>query len=331
MQNSIVSVGVDIAKDKFDAALLYQSDKSSIQTFENNDAGIKKFVRVLKKQKTASAVPCVLESTGLYHLNMALMVHQAGYKVSVINPLITKKYQKSSIRNAKTDTIDALRLAEIGIKESKLPVFTGNIPYIEARKLVCYMSRLEEIKRQICASLKFVNLTQEVTGLDINLDHTEKAINEIDYQIKVLEEKICALTPSEAKTLADNIYGLSHEKVAAVLAMLGDKQFENRDQLIAFVGLDVMPRESGKWRGKSRLSKRGNPYLRKILYQMAWGLKQNNPIYKAEYERLRTKGKNYTTTLIILSRKFLKFLYAYYWKKTARPEFLLKDLSTTHC
>jgi len=321
MQSSIVSVGVDIAKDKFDTALLYQDNQSLTKTFKNNAAGIKKFVRILKKQKTASAVPCVLESTGLYHLNMALTVHQAGYKVSVINPLITKKYQRSSIRNAKTDTIDALRLAEIGVKEAKLPLFTGNITYIEARKLVCYMSRLEEIKRQICASLKFVEMTQTVTGLDIDLDHTQKAIDEIDDQIKVLKEKICKLAPLEAKILADNIYGLSHEKVAAVLAMLGDKEFKNRDQLVAFVGLDIMPRESGKWRGKSRLSKRGNPYLRKILYQMAWGLKQNNPVYQAEYERLRAKGKNYTTTLIILSRKFLRFLYAYYWKKTARPEF----------
>lgn len=91
----------------------------------------------------------------------------------------------------------------------------------------------------------------------------------------------------------------------------------NRDQLVAFVDLDVMPRQSGTWRGKGRLSKRGNPYLRKVLYRVAWGLKQNNPVYQAEYERLRAKGTNYVTTLIILSRKFLRFLYAYYWKKTA--------------
>lgn len=102
--------------------------------------------------------------------------------------------------------------------------------------------------------------------------------------------------------------------------MLGDKQFTSRDQLVAFVGLDVMPRQSGTWRGKGRLSKRGNPSLRKVLYQVAWGLKQNNPAYQAEYERLRAKDTNYVTTLIILSRKFLRFLYAYYWKKTAYPQ-----------
>jgi len=317
---SVVSVGVDIAKDKFDAAFLYEGNQSSVDTFENNAVGIKKFVSRLQKQKTACAVPCVLESTGLYHLNMALRVHQAGYKVSVINPLITKKYQQSSIRNAKTDTIDALRLAEIGVKEAKLPVFSGNIQGIEAKKLVCYMGKLEEIKRQLRASRHFVEMTQDITGLDIDLDHTEEAISELDEQIEVLREKIRELAPKEAKELSDNIYGLGREKMAIILAMLGDKEFKNRDQLVAFVGLDVMPRQSGTWRGKGRLSKRGNPYLRKVLYQVAWGLKQNNPVYQAEYERLRAKGTNYVTTLIILSRKFLRFLYAYYWKKTAYPQ-----------
>jgi transposase len=317
MQNTqqLVSVGVDMAKYKFDAAFVYGDNDSAVDTFENTNVGIRKFVRKLQKQKTAGAVPCVLESTGLYHLNMALMVHQAGYTVSVINPLITKKYQHSSIRNAKTDTIDALRLAEIGLKEPKLPVFSGNIPSIEAKKLACYMSKLENIKKQMKASMHFVKMTQDITGLDIDLDHSEEAMSELEEQILVITEKIKSLAPVEAKTISDNVYGLSHEKVSVVLSMLGDKQFTSRDQLIAFVGLDVMPRQSGTWRGKGRLSKRGNPYLRRVLYQIAWGLKQNNETFKKKYEELRAKGVNYVTTLIILARKFLRGLYAFYWQK----------------
>jgi transposase len=317
---SLVSIGVDVAKDKFDAAFLYEGDKSLVDTFENNKVGMRKFVRKLNKQKTASAVPCVLESTGLYHLNLALMVHQAGHQVNVINPLITKKYQQSSIRNAKTDTIDALRLAEIGIKESKLPVFSGNIQSIEAKKLIGYMAKLEEIKQQLSASRNQVTMMSGITGLTVNLDPTEEVIANLDKQMEVLEKRIVELAPPEAKTLSGQIHGLSHEKMAVVLSMLGDKHFTSRDQLVAFVGLDVMPRQSGTWRGKGRLSKRGNPYLRKVLYQVAWGLKQHNELYKKKYTELRAGGKNYVTTLLILARKFLRFLYAYYWKKTAYPQ-----------
>ena len=318
--SAVVSIGIDIAKNTFDVAFLYGNNQSSIDTFENTTVGIKKFVRKVQRQKTAEAVPCVLESTGLYHLNLALMLHQAGQHVNVINPLITKKYQRASIRNAKTDAIDALRLAEIGIKEAVLPVFSGNIREIEAKKLVCYLGKLEEVKRQLQASMQGVTMMATITNSTIDLDHTREAIAHLDEQMDVLRRKICELAPKEAKELSDNTHGLGYEKMAMLLAMLGDKEFTSRDQLVAFVGLDVMPRQSGTWRGRGRLSKRGNPYVRKMLFQVAWGLKQNNPLYQTAYKKLRAKGTNYVTTLIILARKFLRFLYAYYWKKTACPQ-----------
>lgn len=312
----LVSVGVDVAKEKFDAALLFGSNTYEVSTFANTDDGIGKFLGLLKKQRTAEAVPCVLESTGLYHLNAALKVRQAGYQVSVINPLITKKYQAASIRNAKTDTIDAMRLAHIAVSEDQLPRFSGDIRSIEARKLVSYLGKLEEVRRQLRLNMKQVELMQTITGMEIDLSATDQALDAINEQIKTLKKRICELAPKEAGSFAEQVKGVSKEKMAIVLSLLGDKEFVNRDQLVAFVGLDVMPRESGTWRGKGRLSKRGNSYLRTTLYRMAWGLKTHNEVYQNEYERLRAKGKPYTVSMIILARKFLRFLYAYYWKKT---------------
>lgn len=318
--HQLVSIGIDVAKDKFDAAFVYGDNLSDILTFENNKTGIKKFIREVKKQKTAEAVPCVLESTGLYHLSLAIAAVQAEIQVKVINPLITKKYQRSSVRNAKTDIIDALRLAEIGLKEQGLPLFTANIPAIEAKKLVSYIAKLEALKQQLCSSLESVKSMHDITGMKVSLLPTQKVIQKIDEQILVLSEKIKDLAPQEAKELASNIYGLSHEKLSIVMAMISDKEFTDRDQLIAFVGLDVMPRQSGVWQGKGRLSKRGNAYLRKVLYQIAWGLKQHNDTFKKKYNELRERGVNYVTALIILARKFLRFLYSWYWKNHACPQ-----------
>ena len=64
------------------------------------------------------------------------------------------------------------------------------------------------------------------------------------------------------------------------------------------------------------LSKRGSGYLRKVLFQIAWGLKMHNPVYQAYYEQIRLRGKVYKTCIIALARKFLRFLFAFYWKKT---------------
>jgi len=97
---------------------------------------------------------------------------------------------------------------------------------------------------------------------------------------------------------------------------LRDKTFVNRDQLVAFVGFDVRTRQSGQWTGRQVISKRGNRYLRKILFQIGWGLMMNHEEYRRVYEKMRARGKNFKTCIIAIARKFLRFLFAFYWKKT---------------
>lgn len=320
-QKVLIAIGIDVAKAKFDVAFVYEDDTNKVETFANTNPGIKRFLKKVEKQKTAEAVSCVLESTGLYHLNLALKSRQADLNVSVINPLITKKYQRSSVRGAKTDPIDALRLAEIGLKEKELPIFEANIPSIEARKLACYIHKLEEVKQEILSSLGSVKMAEDITGMSVDLEPTREALKKIDDQIFSLVEKIKELVPTEAKMLSEKVRGLSEKKLSIVMAMLSDKKFENKDKLVAFVGLDVMPRQSGNWQGKGRLSKRGNPYLRKILYQIAWGLKQHNETFKQKYLELRNRGLNYISAMMSLARKFLRILYSWYWKNNACPHF----------
>ena len=317
------SIGIDVAKQKFDVAFLGRDHSVRAQTFENNRPGIRQFLRAVKRQGTAATVPCVLESTGQLHLSLALSLASAGYRVNCINPLITKKHQRGSIRNIKTDAVDAERLAQIGLLEPDLPVFTGDRKAIEVKRLVSYLGKMERIRQQLRDSMTEMRASAKITAISVSLRSTQTALKRLDQQIAALKERICELAPAEAGTLAEATKGLSHELVAVVLAVLSDKQFTDRDQLAAFVGMDVMPRQSGKWKGRGRLSKRGNAYVRKVLFQIAWGLKQHNPIYRARYDELRAGGKNYTTTLIILARKFLRFLYAYYWQEGGCPQMSL--------
>ena len=100
--------------------------------------------------------------------------------------------------------------------------------------------------------------------------------------------------------------------------------FTDRDQLIAYVGLDVRKRESGSWRGKEKISKRGNPFVRKTLFQIAWGLSRHHPTYRAYYEKRRREGKHYYTIMLAIARKFLRYFYAVHCKKS-----LNLNLSTT--
>ena len=81
-------------------------------------------------------------------------------------------------------------------------------------------------------------------------------------------------------------------------------------QWIAFVGLDVTVRQSGNWKGRGKLSKRGNPYLRKRLYTAAWGAQMNDEAFAAEYRNLREAGRTYREAIVILSRKILRIAFA---------------------
>jgi hypothetical protein len=137
-----------------------------------------------------------------------------------------------------------------------------------------------------------------------------------EAQIEAHRTKLCELAPREAHELAAHVAGLSLPQAAALFVGIGDKTFENRDQLVAFVGLDVKTRQSGKWVGKQILSKRGNGYLRKILFQLGWSLTMNNERYHEYYQRMKARGKPGKTCIIAVARKFLRFLFAYFWKKS---------------
>jgi transposase len=244
------------------------------------------------------------------------MLSEAGYAVKCINPLITKKYCRASVRNAKSDKIDCKRLAEIGLIEEAMPAFADTKATIAAKKLVSSIAHLETVRQQLTGHLQLLKETEKRLGIRNSHRDTERALACIERQIETYRVRMCAAAPQEAKVLADAMPGVSHEQAAALLVALGDKSFENRDQLVAFVGLDVRVRQSGKWQGKQVLSKRGNGYLRKVLFQIGWGLMMNHEEYQRAYQAMRACGKNYKTCIIALARKFLRFLFAFYWKRT---------------
>jgi transposase len=187
---------------------------------------------------------------------------------------------------------------------------------IAAKKLLSSIAQLETIRQKLSGHLQRLEETGKTLGIRESRRDTERALVCIERQIKTYRARICAAAPQEARVLAAAMPGISHEQVAILLVALGDKTFENRDQLVAFVGLDVRLRQSGTWQGRQVLSKRGNGYLRKVLFQIGWGLMMHHEEYQRAYQAMRARGKKYKTCVIAMARKFLRLLFAFYWKKT---------------
>jgi transposase len=315
-QSTVAGIGIDVSGAKLDLAVRFADLSYLDDSFSNDDKGIKSLMSVLKRQETAKAAPLVIESTGNCHLQSALMIKRANYSVKLINPVLTKKFQKGSIRNAKSDAIDARRLADIACLEPNLPDFSGNLDSMAAKKATSLLAHLEKSKQQLCSSLKQFEQSAKLLKIAIDLKPTKRAIQNIEKQMAMVHHALAQKLPAAAREIVNATKGLSEKQMAVLLALVGDKQFSNRDQLVAYVGLDIALRRSGSWCGKQKLSKRGNGYARKILYQIAWGLKQHNEQFRTYFDRLRHgKKKHYNTAMVATARKFLRFMFACYFSK----------------
>lgn len=154
-------VGIDIAKAKFDVALL-SSHKQSVlhRSFPNSDEGFQSFIHWLKAEQLALHPHFCMEATGRYGERLACFLHDAGFLVSVVNPSCIKNYARSKLRRTKTDKVDAAIIAEYCLKEA--PATWAPLPK-EARDLQQMSRELDYIKAYL--QMKKVASNQEATLL----------------------------------------------------------------------------------------------------------------------------------------------------------------------
>lgn len=305
---SIQSIGIDVSKDTLDIALYDDKKKFESFTLKNSDEGFKKLLKILTQHETTEAVPCVLESTGMYHLPVSLMLRQSGRRVNCINPIMTKMHQLSSVRKAKTDKIDAKRLAYMGVAEPNLPEFNKQTRDIYLKRILRMIATLDkEIQRMKLATDNFRQFVQMLNLPEKYCDELRQLVLQMKKQKKILIKELIENVPQSK--MFDDILGVSRESGAILLSSFSGMNFKSRDSLVAYVGLDVSVRQSGQFRGRGKLSKRGNAFVRKTLHQVAWGLKQHNQTYREYYDSLRARNVHYTTCLNAIARKFLRYLY----------------------
>jgi len=143
---------------------------------------------------------------------------------------------------------------------------------------------------------ELLDLWQE---LEARLDHVRTLLIEAVSQ-----------AASDAMALLLAIPGIGPLMAARFLALVGDiRRFPSAKALVAFAGLDVIVYASGRYQGRRRLSKRGHPALRHLLYLMAVSLKRHTRRFQAAFHHYRAQGRRVRETFVILARKALIMLY----------------------
>ncbi|MDO8728750.1 MAG: transposase, partial [bacterium] len=93
------------------------------------------------------------------------------------------------------------------------------------------------------------------------------------------------------------------------------KRFECAEKLVAYIGLDPRVHESGtSIKGKGFISKRGNRYLRHILFNAAFVARYRNSEMKKYYLKKKAEGKHHFSVLCAIERKLIHLIYVI-WKR----------------
>ena len=102
-----------------------------------------------------------------------------------------------------------------------------------------------------------------------------------------------------------------------LIEMGGDvAMYENDRKLIAASGLDPSTYQSGKYQGKSRISKRGNRHLRRVIWLMATKVIINNDLFRAYFYKRRSGGLPYKKAVLATAHKLIRIIFAMLSRKT---------------
>jgi transposase len=293
-------VGVDVAKEKLDIAVLGEKEASQVT---NDEKGIASLVQ---KMQALRPELIVVEATGGYQRAVVLRLYEAGLPVAVVNPLRVRQYARACGLLAKTDKLDAFNLAEFGkqVKPRQFEAKSESGRYLSAlmvrrrqveEMLKAEKSRLRTVHADMCGSLERMieMLKEEIKRLEGELDRFMKEHESWKEQ----EEILCS-----AK-------GVGRVTAATLLAELPELGKLDRKKIAALVGLAPMNSDSGKKRGY-RKTKGGRIEVRSVLYMSTLVATRYNPLIKTQYQALLKRGKLKKVALTACMRKFLTILNA---------------------
>lgn len=303
MQVPKTVVGIDVSKDSLAVCYLEQDRPQHLEV-SNSKAG---FQQLLRRGGNESAY--VMEATGVYYLALAYYLVEQGAQVTVVNPLVVRRFIQMHLGKGKTDRKDAQWLLRYGQQQS-LPAWQpDDIVLVHCRQLEQVSEQLIRQRTMVDNSLQALELQPIVSPLARK--RLQQIWQQLDRQVQALEEELLTTLEqhyAREMPLLRSIPGIGRKTAALLLLFAkGFTQVDDYRQLIAKAGLCPREYSSGtSVRGKTRISRMGGGLIRGKLYMCSFSAKKYNAACKALYERLIAKGKNGKLALIAVCNKLLK-------------------------
>ena len=156
----------------------------------------------------------------------------------------------------------------------------------------------------VSSPAKDLILTQEAALL---LHVQEQAEEIMKIVVRLSDEKMKRDTE-----ILTSMKGIGDKTAFNFLIELGGdiKAFENDKKLIAAVGLDPTTHESGKYKGQSKISKRGNRHLRRVIWLITTKVIISNEVFRAYYFKRRKDGLVYKMAVLATAHKLIRVMFS---------------------
>lgn len=291
-------VGVDVSKDCLD---LYDWDTKRADCIANDRDAIDHWLA-----RFSLPVRIAIEPTNHFHIELAERAHACGHAVYLIDPHRLSHYRSGVGQRVKADAQDAQLLARYLMREGDdlqpwKPLSQGQQRFWRL------------LRRRATVVHARVQLQQSLKGLEALESDVEALLDRCKGLIRKMDRALL----SEAKKLGwgrdldrcQAIPVIGPLTALALTAMFHQGTFRNVDAFIAFMGMDVRVRQSGRWRGQSKLTKKGDPEVRRLLFNAAMQGRRS-PVWEPYYLALRARGFSTTAAFVALGRKLARVSFA---------------------
>ena len=294
-----IHVGLDVAK------LTLQVDLAGRElALPNTPAGHRSLLAHLRRlqAKTGQAVHVVCEGTGGYERAVVATLQAEDVAASVHNAARVRAFARAQGRLAKTDVLDATVLSDFGHamqpasdtppSESEAALAALVIRRDQLKELVALETRRDEHHLHPGVKREAVRLQKQLAA---HLKHIETQIKEllaVAEEVKMWVERLT------------QVAGVGPVSAYTLLAYLPELGKLSRGAIAALAGVAPMNADSGPIRGQRHI-RGGRAPARKALYMAALCATLHNPLIKAFYKKLRTKGKPAKVALTAVMRKLL--------------------------
>ncbi|MBL0209913.1 MAG: IS110 family transposase [Holophagaceae bacterium] len=308
-------LGVDVAKATFHAALA-RADldaRPPTREFARSPDGARECLAWAASLAPGTPLAAVMEATGGYSEPLAAWLRglRPELPVAIVNPRWVKHYGLSLGVRDKTDRVDAIVLATFG--QERHP--SAHVPMSETYSVLHAMVR--EREALLKAALATENRDELPSRSAVAQEVRGAIIREMKAGIQRLDAAILAHIKADENLHADyrilvSIAGIGPVVASGIMGELGDlRRFEDARKLSSFVGLAPKHRRSGtSVNAPPRMSKQGNPRIRRLLYMSALTVIRGDNDLAVIYRSDITRGKPPKVALVGIMRRLMVLMRA---------------------